>query len=881
MASQFSSRQESSSFEKRSRRNRLRRVLLEALERRELLAADFPAGPVFAPGTSQAYVDSVLEQYLGVNAGNQDSQAINLSGSRWTDPVGGPSPNQGDPATVTWSIVPDGTIDTTGGGSIATNLINFLDNIYGGGTGPVEQRPWFNIVERVYNNWSEVSGLTFVYEPNDDGVPIDANNRGISGVRGDVRIGGRAIDGNSGILAFNYIPVGGGTTGFDGDMIIDTNDSFYFNNADGPTGENRGLTNVLTHEAGHGNGLLHVIPVNETKLMEPFVSFAFIGPQHDDILATQALYGDDRENDDALATGTDLGQLGNGPIQLAGGSIDRVGDDDWTTFSVPSAGRITITLEPLGEQYVVGPQGGATGPVNTLLNQDLSFELVDASGTVLANVNTGGVGEIEQLDNFDLPAGGIYHLRVVGSGSPAAEPQLYDLRLRLSGLIGTGQIVQPPRLLSVAPNVGEIFSFNRTNDLESGPTELLFRFDGAQFLDPSSFDGIRITRAGFDEDFTDGDEVVIEPGFVGFGDSERIIVARFATTLPDDLYRVETFAFDDPSQGISAVRNVNGDALAPRIAGTDRDTVFFDLELGNQVVAVVPQPTSRDSSGTITQARDQIEVYFSTGDLLYPIDVSTGSVTPNPTVVDPSFYQLYADRGTISNQDDARYVPSNVQYSPSRNMAVLTFAANIDELDPTFDTSFRLRVGTNEARPSAPSIIAQTADPGSTFNVTGNADLGVLNAISSLEVTEQIVNSSVFALDFPGAPDTPSSREVVDDPQLGESHFLADNPDSDANLDVQFYNFNKVDPVGTDATGQPAFNSISPEQEQALVRFLSCTARYWVCNSSRRKTWVGPLPRQTSMEWAGHWVWPMESAPSWTRPNPGTTSSAQMTNLPS
>ncbi len=86
--------------------------------------------------------------------------------------------------------------------------------------------------------------------------------------------------------------------------------------------------------------------------------------------------------------------------------------------------------------------------------------------------------------------------------------------------------------------------------------------------------------------------------------------------------------------------------------------------------------------------------------------------------------------------------------------------------------------------------------------------------ISSLQVSEFIRNSSAFPLDFPGAPDMPGVREILDDPQPNESHVLGDAPDSDTNLRVQFYNFNKEDPVATNELGQPIFNVISPDQEQ-------------------------------------------------------------------
>ena len=114
----------------------------------------------------------------------------------------------------------------------------------------------------------------------------------------------------------------------DQDLLQTAADIFYSQNANGPTGENRALSNVLMHEAGHGIGLGHVIPVNETKLMEPFASLAFLGAQYDDVLAAQTLYGDNDEPNDTLASAKDLGTLSNGTTNLTKRSIDRNGDVD-------------------------------------------------------------------------------------------------------------------------------------------------------------------------------------------------------------------------------------------------------------------------------------------------------------------------------------------------------------------------------------------------------------------------------------------------------------------------------------------------------------------------------------------------------------------------
>ena len=95
-----------------------RQSKVETLERRELLAAEILADfepevhAVFAPGTSQDYID----QWNEANGHDDDHDSldngINVGGARWTNPTGGPSPDVGDGATVSWSIVPDGTVSS-------------------------------------------------------------------------------------------------------------------------------------------------------------------------------------------------------------------------------------------------------------------------------------------------------------------------------------------------------------------------------------------------------------------------------------------------------------------------------------------------------------------------------------------------------------------------------------------------------------------------------------------------------------------------------------------------------------------------------------------------------------------------------------------------
>ena len=176
-----------------------------------------------------------------------------------------------------------------------------------------------------------------------------------------------------------------------------------------------------------------------------------------------------------------------------------------------------------------------------------------------------------------------------------------------------------PRLISVAANSGEQFDLDSTNVLSVAPRELTFRFDGARPLDPATLSAITFEGSGGDGSFNDDNEVPIIPGFLGFADdtNPRIVVARFAETLPDDLYRIQINGFDDtdPADPRVGLRNIDGTLFCPP-GSEDTDTpaqsIFMDVEVGPRIVAVVPQPivgtgpsltiTGADSNTTMTAA---------------------------------------------------------------------------------------------------------------------------------------------------------------------------------------------------------------------------------------------------------------------------------------
>ncbi len=257
--------------------------------------------------------------------------------------------------------------------------------------------------------------------------------------------------------------------------------------------------------------------------------------------------------------------------------------------------------------------------------------------------------------------------------------------LQLESLEPRQMLAVGPQLIGITPNDGEILLEGNVRHV--APSELTFRFDEAQLIDPETLlGGIRVLRSGFDNVFDDnGDETVdaldtnveISNVFIGIGDAPNEVVVRFGETLPDDLYQIDVIG-----EGANPLANLAGE---PFNDGEDF-RLRFELDLGAQIVSVVPQPTSRDSGGNLIQARDQIVVYFNNDDLR---DDTTAAENTD-------YYQLIATRDTVENTDDTVFNPISVDYDPDADSAILTFATNIDELTADAGT-YRVRIGTDES----------------------------------------------------------------------------------------------------------------------------------------------------------------------------------------
>ena len=383
------------------------------------------------PDTDPKIIETFYRKNEGVPGNGlypSDGRKYQL-GNRWSiTATDGGGLTQGDPTSLTWSFVPDGTGFAGGCGvtdeddSDDSDLIAFLDQQFGAGPGGADltMRPWFIHFQQVFDRWAELTGLTYVYETNDDGANFGGGGvGGVLNIRGDIRIGGHRLDGNAGVLACNYFPN-------NGDMIFDTDDNFYSPN------NILGFKNVISHEHGHGLGFAHSCPIGQSKLMEPFVSTAFDGPQEDDILAGNRQYGDPNENNNTSATAKALGTVTSGNNLLESMvSVDDDTENDFYSFITTSTDDYNISVVPTGTTYLSGPQlpNGSCDPgtnFNALIESNIGVELIDSDGTtVLATSNAQAAGFEEKICNALLTPG-TYFVRVFGDANTV---QMYDIEI--------------------------------------------------------------------------------------------------------------------------------------------------------------------------------------------------------------------------------------------------------------------------------------------------------------------------------------------------------------------------------------------------------------------------------------------------------------------
>jgi hypothetical protein len=322
-------------------------------------------------------------------------------------------------------------------------------------------------------------------------------------------------------------------------------------------------------------------------------------------------------------------------------------------------------------------------------------------------------------------------------------------------------------------------------------------------------------------------DVVVEPGFVGLGDSPREVVFRFAEPLPDDLYQIDILG-----SGAFALRNVDGELFQD---GEDL-TRRFEINLGPKVVAVVPEPIRRNATGGLSPDIGKIEVHFNEDDLNVSLAQSRG------------FYQLVFTRDTATNRDDVVVpLPNDPVYNNITNIVTLDYGRPLSRIpDPAAPGQFltgavRLRVGTSEGLATPPTVIPLV--PGvdvagdsfdSAYNLNGQWTVSPTRT-SSVRLTGEIFNTENFDLNLPG-PDVAGTRQIrPDDPsRLARTvplDYLRSGADTVNGISVIQYDF-APSWLGDDPTrpgiaeDKTYFNVISEQQKERVREVMQLYSEY-------------------------------------------------------
>ncbi|MCY3002304.1 MAG: thrombospondin type 3 repeat-containing protein [Planctomycetota bacterium] len=410
-------------------RHLLRPLALLACASPVLAQSTLPPSVCFAPGTDPLYVQQTL------------ALMPPMPEAYWVAPWGG-YPGDANPRVITWSIVPDGTLipDENGNGWAAagSSFVSTLNTkfLFQGGFATALSR-----IQECFDRWEELSGIDFVFVSSngttDDGAAWSSPG---SPVRGDIRLGMKPLDGLNNVLGYCKFPIDGGN------MVLDSAEGWAL-----ATDANRFLRNIVSHELGHGIGILHSCDQGTADfLMEPFLDTTFDGPRADDILAVHSQYGDALEPNNTAATSNWTVPLSNNNIATIGAipppvsgtapadarlySITRLDDVDYFKVLLVTNARLRVDVQPAGSTYQVSaqdPYNGscATTPqtLNLLTAGNLRIELVAADGTTV--LQTGAInpaGLPERIDML-LPAA-TYFIRVSAEHAGFNYSQFYELK---------------------------------------------------------------------------------------------------------------------------------------------------------------------------------------------------------------------------------------------------------------------------------------------------------------------------------------------------------------------------------------------------------------------------------------------------------------------
>ncbi len=421
------------------------------------LPATFLLAAIVAP-TVSGFITSVPQ---GATAGATAEGNRAVSNVYDNGPTLGDGSAQGNPATFSWSIVPDGT---TFDSSIfpsspdISDIVAVWDTAHGVAIedqiDDLTLRPWFTPLQDALDLIAKRSGINYIYEPEDDGKESYVNYSsttqdfapGEVGVRGDLRLSGSVDTTSRGLSSTTpaslYYP----------DVQLNT-DTISAISA---------IRFVFVHEVMHSLGFNHSTVNDSTNQSAVTGSGGNAnGPQFDDIYGLHRKYGDFYEKNggnDTQLTATDLGIVLPGQSVIIGDdandttvaldefdfiSIDDNSDTDFLKFTLNTEQEVAITLNPRGPTYTNRNTDASTNilavTLTTSENSDLAFRLLNSSGQELNNVSSTGVGEDEVLTT--TLAAGEYTVQITGT---ADDTQLYALEITTAP-VANAQFVSVPK----------------------------------------------------------------------------------------------------------------------------------------------------------------------------------------------------------------------------------------------------------------------------------------------------------------------------------------------------------------------------------------------------------------------------------------------------
>lgn len=355
-----------------------------------------------------------------------------------------------------------------------------------------------------------------------------------------------------------------------------------------------------------------------------------------------------------------------------------------------------------------------------------------------------------------------------------------------------------PTLVAIQPNEGDILLDGQTRNI--APQQLTLRFGngsapGTPTLDAATIpSSIQIVRAGGDDVFGNGNDVPVTQLYVGPGDQANEAIVRFASILPDDLYRITIVG-----SGANALKTVDGGVFNDG-ANLSRT---FNLDLGAQILGVVPQPITRVND-KLQQDFNSIVVYFN-----QPMKSSDAN--------NPSIYQLINTKDTDTTADDTVKSPTSAQYDPVAKSVRLTF-------DSIPVGTYRLRLGdSNFSLSGTPLTVTPGSDPGSSLITAldptngGNFPASGIILKSSISSAASATNTP-YNLTLPGSMDDPGHRDIP-----AEQHLFG-GADSDPGIATYAYNFKRD--YGSDPQGNPLTNQITETQKQRAREIFEIYGKY-------------------------------------------------------